>query len=78
MMTSTSPRSTDWDEFITIIGSDMTEIANEFRAQGLAEQDYAIVHRAGRHRFTRVIGEKGEAMFGGTPLIAATFRRRAA
>lgn len=65
------------DDFITIIGTDMSAIAQEFRAQGLSDKQYSIVHRAGRHRFTHVAGERAEAMFGGEPLIAATYRRRA-
>ncbi len=64
------------DDFITIIGADMDAIAREFQAQGLSARQYSIVHRAGRHRFTRVDGDKTETMFGGQPLIAATYRRR--
>ena len=64
------------DEFITIIGSDFAAITQEFHAQGLAERDYSIVHRIGRHRFTKVNGERSEVMFAGEPLIAATYQRR--
>ncbi len=67
----------DNDEFVTIIGADMAEIANEFRAQGLSEKQYCIVHRAGRHRFTHVDGDRAQPMFDGRTLIAATYRRRA-
>jgi hypothetical protein len=63
------------DEFVTIIGVDMTEITNEFRAQGLAEQHFVIVHKIGRHRFTRVDGQTVEAMFDGQSLMAATFKK---
>ncbi len=66
---------TDTDEFITLIGSDMDEIHAAYCAQGLAERHYSIVHRTGRHRFTRVTGSGSETMFDGQPLIAATFRR---
>jgi hypothetical protein len=72
----TQAHSAEPDEFVTIIGADMTEITNEFRAQGLAEKQFAIVHKIGRHRFTRVDGRKAEPMFEGRPLIAATFQRR--
>ena len=65
----------DADEFVTIIGTDMDAIAREFRAQGLSEKRYSIVHRAGRHRFTRADGTSGEPLFDGVPLIAATYRR---
>ncbi len=65
----------DTDEFITLIGADMDEIHAAYRAQGLAERHYSIVHRTGRHRFTRVTGSGPETMFDGQPVIAATFRR---
>ncbi len=68
-------QSSDRDEFITIIGASMAEINAEFRAQGLADQEFSIVHRIGRHRFTRVNGEGSEPMFEGQPMIAATFTR---
>ena len=65
----------DCDEFITIIGASMAEIHAEFRAQGLADREFSIVHRIGRHRFTRVNGGGAEQMFEGRPMIAATFAR---
>jgi len=64
------------DEFITIVGTDIAEITREFHAQGLSEQDFTIVHRIGRHHFTMAGGERSRAMFGGEPLMAATFARR--
>jgi len=66
----------DGDDFISIIAATMAEITDAFRAQGLAEREFAIVHRTGRHRFTRVSDGAAEAMFEGEPLIAATFARR--
>ena len=66
------------DDFITLIGADMAEINEAFRAQGLAEQDFAIVHRTGRHRFTRVDQAQHETMFDGRSMIAATYQRRSA
>jgi hypothetical protein len=63
------------DEFITIIGASMAEINAEFRAQGLADREFSIVHRIGRHKFTRVASGEAEQMFGGEPMIAATFTR---
>jgi len=66
----------DSDDFITIIAATMAEITDAFRAQGLAEREFAIVHRTGRHRFTRVNDGASEQMFEGEPLIAATFARR--
>jgi len=63
------------DDFITIIGANMDEIHAEFRAQGLADRDFSIVHRIGRHRFTHVDSGAAESMFGGQPMIAATFVR---
>lgn len=64
-------------DFITIIGRDMTDINRQFKAEGLAEADYTIVHRIGSHRFTVVDGSKASSLFGGERMIAATFQRRA-
>ena len=70
-------RATD-QEFVTIIAPSIAEVMNAFRQQGLAEQDYAIVHRAGRHQFTLVSGfEQSESLFEGETMTAATFARRA-
>lgn len=76
-MNSQQQATNEHDEFVTIIGADMAEITNEFRAQGLAEKQFSIVHKIGRHRFTRVDGERTETMFDGQALIAATFKRQA-
>lgn len=66
-------------EFVTIIAPSIAEVMNAFRTQGLAEQDYSIVHRAGRHQFTLVSGfEQSEALFEGETMTAATFARRVA
>ena len=64
------------NEYVTIVGSDLEEITREFHAQGLSEQNFSIVHRVGRHRFTMADGQRSEAMFGGKSLMAATFARR--
>ncbi len=69
--------SAEADEFVTLIGASMEEIYAAYRAQGL-ERDFSIVHRVGRHRFTKVNGDAPEAMFDGQPMIAATFWRRSA
>ena len=53
----------------------MADITRAFCAQGLADRHFAIVHRTGRHHFTRGAGEESEAMFDGQPMIAATFQR---
>ena len=72
-------RQSGEQEFVTIIAPSITEVMNAFRAQGLAEQDYAIVHRAGRHQFTLVSGfEQSTRLFDGVPMTAATFARRVA
>lgn len=63
------------DEFVTIIGSDMAQITQAFRAQGLSAREFSIVHRAGRHRFTVAGAEGSSEMFEGQPLMAATYRR---
>ncbi|WP_404400837.1 hypothetical protein [Pelagibacterium halotolerans] len=65
------------EDFITIIAPSMAEVMASFRAQGLAEKQYAIVHRAGRHSFTVAHGEEpATTLFNGMPMIAATFARR--
>lgn len=61
------------EDFITIIAPSMAEVMESFRSQGLAERDYSIVHRAGKHSFTMA---GGKALFGGTQMVAATFSRR--
>jgi hypothetical protein len=65
----------DRDEFITIIGANMAEITAEYQAQGLADREFSIVHRIGRHRFMRVNEGASEQMFDGQAMIAATFTR---
>lgn len=61
------------EDFITIIAPSMAEVMDSFRNQGLAERDYSIVHRAGRHSFTMAGGQK---LFDGAQMVAATFARR--
>lgn len=61
------------EDFITIIAPSMAEVMASFATQGLAEQDYSIVHRAGKHSFTMASGQK---LFDGTQMVAATFARR--
>lgn len=61
------------EDFITIIAPSMAEVMASFKSQGLADRDYAIVHRAGRHSFTMA---GGETLFGGAQMVAATFARR--
>lgn len=67
-------RHTGFEEFITIIAPTMAEVMASFKAQGLAEREYSIVHRGGRHSFTMA---GGETLFDGAPMVAATFARRA-
>ena len=67
------------EEFVTIIAPSIAEVMNAFRKQGLAEQDYSIVHRAGRHQFTLVSGfDQSRDLFEGETMTAATFARRSA
>lgn len=65
------------EDFITIIAPTLAEVMDAYRAQGLAERQYAIVHRAGRHSFT-LAGQSVPAttLFEGAPMVAATFSRR--
>ena len=64
---------TGTEDFITIIAPSMAEVMASYKAQGLAERQYAIVHRAGRHSFTLA---GGETLFEGASMVAATFARR--
>lgn len=73
-MTAITSNTPD-EDFITIIAPSMAEVMASFAAQGLAERQYAIVHRGGRHSFRLA---DGEALFGGTGMVAATFARAAA
>lgn len=68
---------TEPDEFVTIIGASMADIANAVSAQGLATREFAILHKIERHRFTVVKDGAAQSMFEGQPLLAATFARRA-
>ena len=61
------------EDFITIIAPSMAEVMASFKSQGLAERDYAIVHRGGRHSFTMA---GGQTLFEGAQMVAATFARR--
>lgn len=70
----TAIASTKRDEdFITIIAPTMAEVMEGFAAQGLAEREYAIVHRGGHHSFTLA---DGQTLFNGSKMVAATFSRR--
>lgn len=67
-----------WNEdFITIIAPTLAEVMDSFRAQGLAAKHYTIVHRVGRHSFRVAGGSRTTTLFDGSPMIAATFARRA-
>lgn len=72
-----SPNTRDDDEFVTIIGRDAEEISKTFRTEGLAEQQFTIVHRIGRHRFAFADGGPVGGLFDGRPMLAATFARSA-
>ncbi|WMT87058.1 hypothetical protein NO932_00195 [Pelagibacterium sp. 26DY04] len=61
------------EDFVTIIAPSMAEVMASFKSQGLAERDYSIVHRAGKHSFTMAGGQK---LFDGAQMVAATFARR--
>lgn len=67
------------EEFVTLIGGDAEEIGRAFKAQGLADQDFTIVHRIGRHRLAAApgqdLGTLLTALADGT-LVAATYARR--
>lgn len=64
------------EEFVTIIGRDAEQISRAFQAEGLAQQQFSIVHRMGRHRFAVADGEDARTIFDGEGLMAATYVRR--
>lgn len=64
------------EEFVTIVGDTAEDIAKAFRDQGLAEQDYTIVHRIGRHRLALTEGRDLSSLLDGRQLVAATYTRR--
>ncbi|MDQ0509824.1 hypothetical protein [Ancylobacter amanitiformis] len=64
------------EEFVTIVGGSAEEISRTFREQGLAEQDFSIVHRIGRHRLAGPAGQDLLSLFDGRDLVAATYTRR--
>lgn len=64
------------EDFVTIIAATMAEVMQSFKSQGLAEQEYTIVHRGGEHSFTVVDRGDSAPLFGGEKMIAATFARR--
>lgn len=72
-MTAHTMIETTSEDFITIIAPSMAEVMASFKAQGLADRQYSIVHRAGKHSFTMA---GGETLFDGAQLVAATFSRR--
>ena len=72
-MTATTNTSPGEEDFITIIAPSMAEVMASFAEQKLAEKDYSIVHRGGRHSFTMAGGQK---LFDGVQMVAATFARR--
>lgn len=64
------------EEFVTIVGGTAEEISQTFREQGLAEQDFTIVHRIGRHRLALPTGQDLLSLLDGRQLVAATYTRR--
>ncbi|MCJ8144559.1 hypothetical protein [Ancylobacter gelatini] len=73
--TTRTPHNGD-EEFVTIVGGTAEEISRTFREQGLAAQDYTIVHRIGRHRLAMPEGSDLASLLAGGQLVAATYTRR--
>lgn len=68
------------EEFVTLIGGDAEEIGRAFKAEGLAAQDFTVVHRIGRHRLAAAPGQDLAALISALldgRLVAATYARRA-
>ena len=64
------------DEFVTIIAPSTREVMEQFKAQGLDRQGYAIAGRIGPHRFSMVSGQGSSELFEGQGMIAGTFARK--
>lgn len=71
------PITSSEEEFVTIIGGDAEEIGRAFHAEGLAQQDFSVVHRIGRHRIALAPGQDIAALLDGRRLVATTYTRRA-
>jgi len=70
------PKSQDRVEYITIVGNDFEEVAQECRAQRLGEKHFTILHPIARHHFA-VAGTAGlEMNLSGKALVSATYARR--
>ena len=67
---------TETEEFVTIIAASTGEAMQQFKAQGLDRQGFAIAGRIGQHRFSLVDGAHADDLFPGQSLVAATFSRR--
>ncbi len=68
------------DEYVTIIAPSLAAVMGQFRARGLGALGFAITGPVARHRFAYATeGEthrqENQEMFGGEPMVAATFRR---
>ena len=57
---------------ITIIAESLEEVMAQFRQRCLADAGYVITGPAVRQHFAL----RGEPLFAGTPMVAATFARR--
>lgn len=66
------------DEYVTIIGPSMHEVMRQFHDQGLDAKGFAITGRIDRHRFEMADADGVHHLFGGEPMLAATFMRRVA
>ncbi len=72
------PNQDRQDEYVTIIAPSLGAVMSQFRRRGLAQLGFAITGPAGRHQFAYAGNGKGEPereMFGGAPMVAATFKR---
>lgn len=76
MTNAMEARDAGENDYVTIIAGSMAEVMSQFKAQGLADKHYAIVHRVGQHRFTVANGPETISLFDGAPMVAATFARR--
>lgn len=74
-MTASNQAASEAEEYVTIIAPTLSGVMNQFKARGLAAAGYAITGQAARHHFEVADPAGSHDLFGGSPMVAATFRR---
>jgi hypothetical protein len=65
----------DGSHYLTIIAGSAEEVMRQYAARGLAGLGYAILGPIVPHRFALIDDGISRELFGGTPMLAATFVR---